>query len=160
MSRIPDQISGLTAQGLLKEAKKFGLTIKKKYDDMDGIYDKDGKIIALVWESPDYDLETKSIIAMWHRYVIRNRDDLSLQGKMFIDYLLRDERAEKIAAGRLFSITWKAVQEKYIEIEADSKEAALEKFYAGNYNLRSVEINDEDALPEHLGGYLICEEAD
>ena len=56
-----------------------------------------------------------------------------------------------------FGISWQVIQDLRVTIEADSEEDALAKFHDGKYDLDKVEVNDEDFLPERLGGYIECE---
>lgn len=56
-----------------------------------------------------------------------------------------------------FGISWQVIQDLYVTIEASSEEEALEKFYDGEYDLSAVDVNDEDFLPERLGGHVECE---
>lgn len=56
-----------------------------------------------------------------------------------------------------FGISWQVIQDLRVTIEADSEEDALAKFYDGEYDLDKVEVNDEDFLPERLGGHIECE---
>lgn len=56
-----------------------------------------------------------------------------------------------------FGISWQAIQDLHVTIEADSEDDALAKFYDGEYDLDKVEVNDEDFLPKRLGGHIECE---
>jgi hypothetical protein len=47
-------------------------------------------------------------------------------------------------------ISWQAIVEKTVEIEADTVEQAFKKWQQGDYEADSVEIDDEDVFGESI----------